>query len=68
MYEEEFDKDRRRYELNKKHTHKEQDKRLKSPISKGSIRSQNKKLLQKCISNYITQEDFEEDEESGNFE
>ena len=67
MYEEEdFEDAKRKYELNKKfNTHRDQDKRIKNPVSKGSRRSQNKKLLRKYIDIYtsgnnVDEEDFDD--------
>lgn len=67
MYEEEdFDDAKRKYELNKKYSNnRDQEKRIKNPVSKGSRRSQNKKLLRKYIDIYtsgnnVDDEDFDE--------
>lgn len=64
MYEEEdFDDAKRRYELNKKfNNHRDQDKRIKNPVSKGSRRSQSKKLLRRYIDVYTSGKHIDEDD------
>ena len=64
MYEEEdFEDAKRKYELNKKYsTNRDQEKRIKNPVSKGSRRSQNKKLLRRYIDNYAGGAHFEDDD------
>lgn len=63
MYEEEdFEDAKRKYELNKKYsTNKEQEKKIKNPVSKGSLRSQNKKILRRYINNYTGSVHFDDD-------
>ena len=65
MYEEEdFEDAKRKYELNKKYSNnRDQEKRIKNPVSKGSRRSQNKKLLRKYIDKYASGSHFEDDED-----
>lgn len=65
MYEEEdFNDAKRKYELNKKYSNnRDQEKRIKNPISKGSRRSQNKKLLRKYIDKYASGVNFEDDDD-----
>ena len=46
----EHDDNSRRYELNKKYQKaRDQDKKIRSPVCKGSVRSQSKKALKKYI-------------------
>ncbi len=49
-----------RYENNKKRKQRKAEKKLRSPVSKGSIRTRDKQSLQRAIDNY---EYSEEDDE-----
>ena len=53
----------RNYELNKKlFKNRDHDKKIKNPISKGSVRSKNKKVLKRFLDNYTTDQ-LEDDED-----
>jgi hypothetical protein len=66
MYEENIDKIKKNFNFNKKNSHNEQqDKKIRSPIDKGSVRSKSKKALKNYINKYTVQDfiDLAENEE-----
>jgi hypothetical protein len=66
MYEENIDKIKKNFNFNKKHSNSEQqDRKIRSPIDKGSVRSKSKKALKNYINKYTVQDfiDLAEDEE-----
>ena len=57
----------RRYELNKKYPKtRDQDKKIKNPVSKGSVRSQSKKALQRYV-DIFTAQGIDDDEDFDDF-
>jgi hypothetical protein len=50
-----------RYDNDQKHGKKKQEKRIKNPISKGSIRNQDKKKLKWAIEHYEDTGEYYED-------
>ncbi len=61
------DDNSRRYELNKKYPKaRDQDKKIRSPVSKGSVRSQGKKALRRYV-DIFTAKGIDDDEDFDDF-